>query len=156
MTTVFNPTNGLTLKQTTLIGVDLLTLWSLMIVVSLKYVTLIMCANNHGEGGIMALLALAVSSGVRRPRMSHGLMIAGVFGAAIEGLEWGANASRTTLERGPPVGNFTFSKVKKSLSTILVAWQRLLRRWETTACPVDFERPVRPTVEDARHGSDEH
>ena len=45
-----------------MIGVVSLIFWSLMVVVSLKYVTLIMRANNHGEGGIMALLALAASS----------------------------------------------------------------------------------------------
>ena len=60
-----------------------LILWSLMIVVSLKYVILIMRANNRGEGGIMALLALATSSVADRPRLRYGLLIAGVFGAAL-------------------------------------------------------------------------
>ena len=43
--------------------------WSLMIVVSLKYVTLVLRADNRGEGGIMALLALATSSVRDRPRL---------------------------------------------------------------------------------------
>ena len=51
--------------------------------VSLKYVTLIMQASNHGEGGIMALLAMAASSVADRPRLRHGLLICGVFGAAL-------------------------------------------------------------------------
>jgi KUP system potassium uptake protein len=54
-----------------------------MIVVSLKYVILIMRADNHGEGGIMALLALAVSSVADRPRLRHVLLLLGVFGAAL-------------------------------------------------------------------------
>ena len=83
MSTVFDPANGLTLNPANLIGVVSLILWSLMIVVSLKYVTLIMRANNRGEGGVMALLALAASSVAHRPQLHRGLVIAGVFGAAL-------------------------------------------------------------------------
>jgi KUP system potassium uptake protein len=42
-----------------------------------------MRASNHGEGGIMALLALATSAVTHRPRLRHGLLLAGVFGAAL-------------------------------------------------------------------------
>ena len=42
--------------------------WSLMVVVSLKYVMLIMRADNRGEGGIMALIALASEGGARTSR----------------------------------------------------------------------------------------
>ncbi|WP_218511164.1 potassium transporter Kup [Variovorax sp. dw_308] len=83
MKTVFDPANGLTLDQANLFGVISLIFWSLMLVVSLKYVVLIMRANNHGEGGIMALLALASSSVADRPRLRHGLLLLGVFGAAL-------------------------------------------------------------------------
>ena len=58
-------------------------MWSLLIVVSLKYVTLIMRADNHGEGGIMALLAMAAGSVADRPKLRRRLLIAGVFGAAL-------------------------------------------------------------------------
>jgi KUP system potassium uptake protein len=81
--TVFDASNGLPLNSANVVGVVSLILWSLMIVVSLKYVTLIMRANNRGEGGIMALLALATSSVADRPRLRYGLMVAGVFGAAL-------------------------------------------------------------------------
>ena len=81
--TVFDPANGLKLNQDNLIGVLSLIFWSLMVVVSLKYVILIMRADNHGEGGIMALLALAVSSVADRPRLRHVLLMLGVFGAAL-------------------------------------------------------------------------
>ncbi len=80
---VFNPNNGLTLNQANLIGVLSLIFWSLMVVVSLKYVTLILRADNRGEGGIMALLALASSSVANRPGLRNTLLLAGAFGAAL-------------------------------------------------------------------------
>jgi KUP system potassium uptake protein len=83
MKTVFDPDNGLALNASNLIGIISLIFWSLMVVVSLKYVTLIMRANNHGEGGIMALLALAASSVSDRPRLRQTLLLLGVFGAAL-------------------------------------------------------------------------
>ena len=83
MNTVFDPANGLPLEPANVIGVVSAIVWSLLVVVSLKYVTLIMRANNHGEGGIMALLALAASAVADRPRLRHGLLIVGVFGAAL-------------------------------------------------------------------------
>ena len=57
--------------------------WALMIVVSLKYVVLVLRATNRGEGGIMALLALALSAVRDRPSLAGGLMLIGVFGAAL-------------------------------------------------------------------------
>lgn len=81
--TLFDPANGMPLNPTNVIGVVSLIFWSLMIVVSLKYVVLIMRAHNHGEGGIMALLALAASSVADRPRLRRVLLLIGVFGASL-------------------------------------------------------------------------
>jgi KUP system potassium uptake protein len=83
MATVFDSSHGLVLTRANVVGVVSLIIWSLMIVVTLKYVTLIMRAHNHGEGGIMALLALASSSVMDKPRLRNGLLLAGVFGAAL-------------------------------------------------------------------------
>ena len=83
MSTVFDSSHGLVLNRFNVLGVVSLIIWSLIIVVTLKYVTLIMRAHNHGEGGIMALLALASSSVMDRPRLRNGLLLAGVFGAAL-------------------------------------------------------------------------
>ena len=47
-----------TLSPDTILGVASLILWTLIVVISVKYAILIMRADNHGEGGIMALLAL--------------------------------------------------------------------------------------------------
>jgi len=83
LSTVFNADNGLPLNRGNIVGIISLILWSLVIVVSLKYVTLIMRASNAGEGGIMALLSLATSSVSDRPRLRSALLIAGVVGAAL-------------------------------------------------------------------------
>ena len=83
MKTVFDPANGLALNPANLVGIISLIFWSLMVVVTLKYVTLIMRADNHGEGGIMALLALASSSVADKPKLRHMLLMSGVFGAAL-------------------------------------------------------------------------
>ena len=73
----------MTLNSANLIGIVSLIFWSLMVVVTLKYVTLIMRADNRGEGGIMALLALAASSVADKPKLRHMLLMSGVFGAAL-------------------------------------------------------------------------
>jgi KUP system potassium uptake protein len=83
MKTIFDSANGLALNPANLIGIVSLIFWSLMVVVTLKYVTLIMRADNHGEGGIMALLALAASSVADKPKLRHVLLMSGVFGAAL-------------------------------------------------------------------------
>ena len=83
MSTVFDKSNGLALNTENLVGVISLILWSLVVVVSFKYVILIMRANNRGEGGIMALVALASSAVTDRPVLRRGLLTAGVFGAAL-------------------------------------------------------------------------
>lgn len=59
MKTVFDPAHGLTANEGNVVGIISLIFWALMMVVSLKYITLILRADNHGEGGIMALLSLA-------------------------------------------------------------------------------------------------
>jgi KUP system potassium uptake protein len=83
MKTVFAPEYGLALNQANLLGVVSMILWGLMVVVSLKYVILIMRADNHGEGGIMALLALALSSVDGKPRVQRMLLIIGLVGSAL-------------------------------------------------------------------------
>ena len=66
-----------------ILGVLSLFFWTLTIIVSLKYVVLIMRADNHGEGGLMALLALASQSVKDRPQLRSLLLMIGVFGVAL-------------------------------------------------------------------------
>src|SRR6202022_5020858 len=56
----FNPEHGLPLDAEHVLGVLSMIFWALIIVVTVKYVLLIMRADNQGEGGILALLALAL------------------------------------------------------------------------------------------------
>jgi KUP system potassium uptake protein len=79
----FNPQYGIPLTPENILGGVSAIFWALMIVVSLKYVTLVLRADNHGEGGIMALLALATSVARQRPRVRAMLLATGVFGAAL-------------------------------------------------------------------------
>jgi KUP system potassium uptake protein len=79
----FNPAHGIPLNTENILGGLSTIFWSLMIVVSLKYVILIMRADNKGEGGIMALLALASSAVKDRPGWRGPIMLIGLFGAAL-------------------------------------------------------------------------
>lgn len=66
-----------------ILGVLSLFFWTLTVIVSIKYVALIMRADNHGEGGLMALLALASQSVHDNPGVRRILMTLGVFGVAL-------------------------------------------------------------------------
>src|SRR6185437_14026692 len=66
----FNPQHGIPFDTANVLGGCSAIFWALMIVVSLKYVTLVLRADNRGEGGIMALLALATSSAKAGPRLA--------------------------------------------------------------------------------------
>lgn len=83
MKEVFSPQHGLALNQANLLGVVSLIVWGLIIIVSLKYVTLVLRADNRGEGGIMALMALALSSVTKASRWTFPLTVMGLFGATL-------------------------------------------------------------------------
>jgi len=72
-----------TLSPETVTGVVSLILWTLILVVSLKYAILIMRADNHGEGGIVALLALLDVRRAPARRWRSYLLIVGLIGAAL-------------------------------------------------------------------------
>ena len=57
--------------------------WTLTVIVSLKYVMLVLRADNHGEGGTAALLALASNAVKDKPALRRRLLIVGMFGAAL-------------------------------------------------------------------------
>jgi len=81
--TIFSESTGIALTQVNIIGAVSSILWALMLVVTLKYVTLVLRADNRGEGGIMALLALAISTAKAVPSRQKMLLGLGVFGAAL-------------------------------------------------------------------------
>ena len=57
--------------------------WTLTIIVSIKYVLLVLRADNHGEGGLVAMLALASSSVKNRPELRRVLLLVGIFGTCL-------------------------------------------------------------------------
>jgi KUP system potassium uptake protein len=79
----FNPDHGIALTASNILGGLSAIFWALMIVVSLKYVVLVLRASNRGEGGIMALLALAAGAIGERSRWRPWVLVVGVFGAAL-------------------------------------------------------------------------
>jgi KUP system potassium uptake protein len=79
----FNPQHGIALTPANILGGVSAIFWSLMIVVSLKYVMLVLRADNRGEGGIIALLALATGATREWPTVRRALVLIGVSGAAL-------------------------------------------------------------------------
>ncbi|MGY0505432.1 potassium transporter Kup [Luteimonas sp. e5] len=79
----FSPHYGLVADHDTVLGVLSLAFWSLMLVVTLKYVTIIMRADNEGEGGIMALMALAQRTLRKGSKSAYVVGILGIFGASL-------------------------------------------------------------------------
>ncbi|HRH04559.1 MAG TPA: potassium transporter Kup [Burkholderiaceae bacterium] len=57
--------------------------WTLTIIVSLKYVTLVLRADNHGEGGLVAMLALASQAVIDKPKIRQVLLLVGIFGTCL-------------------------------------------------------------------------
>ncbi|MFP8780809.1 potassium transporter Kup [Hydrogenophaga sp. RWCD_12] len=80
---IFAPHTGVPLDAVHLIGAISTIFWALMLVVTLKYVILILRADNHGEGGGLALTALAAKAVEGRPALRRGLLLLGVFGATL-------------------------------------------------------------------------
>jgi KUP system potassium uptake protein len=143
----FNPAHGIALGPENVLGGLSAIFWALMIVVSLKYVILIMRADNKGEGGIMALLALASAAVKDHLQWRSTIMLLGVFGAslfygdavltpaisvlsAIEGLVVGAEAFQpyvVPLSVGVVVGLFAIQRKGSSaigavFGPVMILW----------------------------------
>lgn len=80
---IFSKSTGVPLNPDTVIGAVSVVFWALMLVVTLKYVVLILRADNRGEGGTVALLALASRSAAGRPLLRRRLLLLGTFGACL-------------------------------------------------------------------------
>ncbi|MEN9314368.1 MAG: potassium transport protein Kup, partial [Pseudomonadota bacterium] len=75
--------HGASMSAENLLGVVSLIFWAVLLVVSVKYVSFIMRADNKGEGGILALLSLVMRLTANRPRLNWVLTVLGVFGATL-------------------------------------------------------------------------
>lgn len=80
---VFSGPHPISVLPESVLGILSLIFWSLIVVVSIKYVVFIMRADNQGEGGIMALIALVQSATREGTALRWILIVLGIFGAAL-------------------------------------------------------------------------
>ena len=64
-------------------GILSILFWTLTFIVSLKYVVLVLRADNNGEGGLVAMLALASQSVKEKPALRRALLVVGIFGTCL-------------------------------------------------------------------------
>jgi len=81
--TAFKPETGIPLTPDNVMGILSLIVWSMVWVITIKYLFVMMRADNNGEGGILALLALALRETRGRPRLKWTIIGIGIFGAAM-------------------------------------------------------------------------
>ncbi|TCH63683.1 potassium transporter Kup [Acinetobacter sp. ANC 4862] len=79
----FHATRGLPINEINILGILSLIFWTITLIVSIKYVLVIMRADNNGEGGIMALLALNLRQEGLSPRKKLIIIILGFVGASL-------------------------------------------------------------------------
>ena len=79
----FHHTHGLAVSPLNVFGILSLIFWSLIIVVTIKYLIFIVRADNQGEGGVLALTALLGTITLRSPRTLRVLTLLGIFGTAL-------------------------------------------------------------------------
>ena len=79
----FSGAHGLPLTEANVLAVLSMMFWSVTLIVSLKYVTIVLRYDNGGEGGILALLALASRLTRAHPRLSWTVAMLGIFGASL-------------------------------------------------------------------------
>lgn len=79
----FSPDHGIPFSSNAVMGIISMLFWAIMIVVTLKYIYLVMRADNNGEGGVLALMALALRTAKNGSPWAKWLMMLGVFGACM-------------------------------------------------------------------------
>ncbi|MBF0562703.1 MAG: KUP/HAK/KT family potassium transporter, partial [Alphaproteobacteria bacterium] len=113
------------------LGVLSLIIWSLLIVISLKYVVFVMRADNHGEGGILALLALLKPWSGKDGQRRRAVLATGIFGAALlygDGVITPAISVMSAVEGLDVVTPMFAHYVKLLTAVILIALFVLQRR----------------------------
>jgi KUP system potassium uptake protein len=80
----FHGAHGIALSHANVLGVLSLIIWSLIVVISIKYLAFVLKADNKGEGGSLALMSLAIPMGTSSGKRSVRILLAlGLFGAAL-------------------------------------------------------------------------
>lgn len=130
----FNPNHGIPLTELSILGGCSSIFWALMLVVMLKYITVILRATNKGEGGVMAMLALAssvVRPNSRRRRIVIGL---GLLGAALfygEAVITPAMSVLSAIE-GLEIGSASFKSYTVLISVFIITALFFLQRYGTS------------------------
>ena len=83
MKEVFAGNHPIPLTPDNVLGILSLIVWALIVIVSIKYVVFVMRADNRGEGGIMALIALALHDAKGNPKRERAIMLIGLLGAGM-------------------------------------------------------------------------
>ncbi len=79
----FNGVHGLAVTEHNVLGIMSLIFWALVVVISLKYLMFVLNADNNGEGGVLALVALAFPKPNALSKANRFLLVIGLFGAAL-------------------------------------------------------------------------
>ena len=79
----FSPEHGIPFARENVLGILSLLVWSMVWVIAFKYLALMLRADNSGEGGILALLALALRGTESSPRLRRSVVVLGIFGASM-------------------------------------------------------------------------
>ncbi len=82
----FNPAFGITLQTNSILGVMSLIFWTIIMIIVVKYLTVVVNADNQGEGGIMSLLAILLTSGDKKKinlKATVIFILLGMFGSAL-------------------------------------------------------------------------
>jgi KUP system potassium uptake protein len=117
-----------------ILGILSLVFWSLMLVISIKYLRFVMRADNQGEGGVLALMALVVTSRIaEHKKRTLTLAFVGLFGAALlygDGMITPAISVLSAVE-GLEVATKTFSPVVVPLTCGILIALFLVQKWGT-------------------------
>lgn len=130
---VFSPEGGLLPTQDNVLGVVSAIVWALLIVVTLKYVILILRADNRGEGGALALTALAIQGVKDKPKLRRILILLGVFATTMfygDSVITPAISVVGALE-GLVVSNPDLNAYVLPLAVVILAALFALQRWGT-------------------------
>jgi KUP system potassium uptake protein len=129
--------HGLAHDRGNIFGVLSLIIWSLVIVISVKYVLFIMRADNHGEGGILALIALVAphepQAAKERAHRVRSVIFLGIFGAALlfgDGMITPAISVLSAVE-GLKVATPWFAHIVVPLTVLILCGLFLLQRQGT-------------------------
>ena len=138
----FKKEYGITPTPENILGVLSLILWSLVLVVSVKYIVFILRADNRGEGGILALLALLLQQKRRADDKSRRLALValGLFGAALlygDGVITPAVSVLSAME-GLKVGNPALSHVVVPITLVILFALFMVQRFGTARVGTAF------------------